>query len=56
MKLYTLTVTCHVDDLDDLTMHLDAHLEPVDVSLQSVVLTVAPGQLRKVADDLAAQQ
>jgi hypothetical protein len=52
MKLYSITITAHVDDLDTLDVHLDAQLDIASVELQSIALTVLPAHLRKVARDL----
>jgi hypothetical protein len=52
VKLYTLTISAHVDDLDTLDVHLDANLEPADASLVSVVRSVLPAHLRKIAADV----
>lgn len=56
MKLYTLTISAHVDDLDTLKMHLDADVEIADPSLRTIALAVIPKHLRKVADDTERQQ
>lgn len=54
MKLYTLTITAHIDDLDTLDVHLDANVEIADPSLQSIAVAIIPAHLRKVADDTEA--
>lgn len=56
MKLYTLTVSAHVDDLDTLNVHLDAHVEVADPSLQSIAVAVIPAHLRKIAEQTEAGQ
>ncbi len=56
MKLYTITISAHVDDLDTLDVHLDADVEVSDPSLQSIALSIIPAHLRKVADDTERQQ
>lgn len=56
MKLYTLTISAHVDDLETLDVHIDAHVEVAYPSLQSVALSVIPAHLRKVADDAEANR
>jgi len=56
MKLYTLTISAHVDDLETLDVHLDANVEISDPSLQSIALSIIPAHLRKVADDTERQQ
>lgn len=54
MKLYAITVTAHLDNLETLDVHLDATLELDDASLQTVARSVIPAHLRKVADDIEA--
>jgi hypothetical protein len=54
MKLYTITISAHIDDLDTLDVHLDANVELADPSLQSIALSVIPSHLRKVANDTEA--
>jgi hypothetical protein len=56
MKLYTLTISAHIDDLETLKVHVDADVEIADPSLQSIALLVIPTHLRKVADDTERQQ
>jgi hypothetical protein len=56
MKLYTLTISAHVDDLETLDVHLDAAVEVSDPSMQSIALSIIPAHLRKVADDTERQQ
>lgn len=55
MKLYTLKITAHVDDLDTLDVHLDADVEIADPAMQSIAMSVIPAHLRKVARDVEAQ-
>ena len=55
MKLYSFTITGHVDDLKTLDVHLDADLELADAGMQGVVLNILPAHLRKVATDLEQQ-
>lgn len=55
MKLYTITISAHVDDLETLDVHLDANVEVSDSSMQSVVLSIIPAHLRKVAEDTERQ-
>ena len=55
MKLYSITITAHVDDLETLDVHVDAELEPTDPSMQGIVMEILPAHLRKVADDVEAQ-
>jgi hypothetical protein len=54
VKLYTLTISAHVDDLDTLDVHLDAHVEVASPSLESIAMAVLPAHLRKVAADAEA--
>lgn len=54
MKLYTITISAHVDDLDTLDVHLDANVEIADPSMRSIALSIIPAHLRKVADDTEA--
>lgn len=54
MKLYTITISAHVDDLETLDVHLDANVELPDASMRQVALSVIPAHLRKVADDTEA--
>lgn len=54
MKLYTLTISAHVDDLETLDVHIDANVELPDPSLRSMALPIIPAHLRKVADDTEA--
>lgn len=54
MKLYSITITAHIDDLDTLDVHLDANVEISDPSLQTIALSAIPTHLRKVADDTEA--
>jgi hypothetical protein len=56
MRLYTLTISAHVDDLDTLDVHLDANVEISDPSIRSIALSIIPAHLRKVADDTERQQ
>ena len=56
MKLYTITISAHIDDLDTLDVHLDAEVEISDPSLQTIALAAIPAHLRKVAADTEAQQ
>ncbi len=55
MKLYSITITAHVDDLDTLDVHLDAQLDIDNIELQSIALNVLPAHLRKIATDLEEQ-
>jgi hypothetical protein len=55
MKLYSLTITAHVDDLDTLEVKLAAEFDLPSPELQSLVMSVVPAHLRKVAGDVEAQ-
>lgn len=55
MKLYSLTITATVDDLDTLDVKLAAEFELASPELQSLVMDIVPAHLRKVADDIEAQ-
>lgn len=55
MKLYTLTISAHVDDLETLDVHLDAGVEVSDPSMRSIALSIIPAHLRKVANDVEQQ-
>ena len=55
MKLYSITISAHVDDLETLDVHLDANLELADASMRALALSVIPAHLRKVATDVEAQ-
>lgn len=52
MKLYTLTITAHVDDLETLKVRLDAELEVDAESLRPIATAVLPAHLRWAADHL----
>jgi hypothetical protein len=52
VKLYSITITAHVDDLDTLDVHLDAELDVASAELQGIAMSVIPSHLRKVANDL----
>lgn len=54
MKLYTLTISAHVDDLETLDVHLDAKVEISDPSMRSIALSIIPAHLRKIADETEA--
>jgi len=55
VKLYSITITAHVDDLDTLDVHLDAEFELANPELQGVVMSIVPAHLRKVANDVESQ-
>lgn len=55
MKLYSITISGHVDDLDTLDVHLDAELELASEELEGVVMSILPDHLRKVANNLEAE-
>ncbi|MDB5597927.1 MAG: hypothetical protein JWM36_4888 [Hyphomicrobiales bacterium] len=55
MKLYTITITAHIDDPDTLDVHLDADVEVSAPSLQTLALKLIPAHLRKVAADTERQ-
>jgi hypothetical protein len=55
VKLYTLTISAHVDDLETLDVHLDANVEVADPSLRQIALSVIPAHLRKIAADVEQQ-
>lgn len=54
MKLYSITVTAHVDDLDELDVHIDADVQIPSPQLHGIVMSILPKHLRKVADDTEA--
>lgn len=56
MKLYTITISAHIDDLDTLEVHLDADVEVADASLREIAMRVLPTHLRKVASDTEAKE
>jgi hypothetical protein len=55
VKLYTITITARIDDLDALDISLSADVEIADPSLQRVAMTAMPAHLRKVANDIAEE-
>lgn len=52
MRLYTISITAHVDDLESLSVRLEADLDVGHPVVQDTVMAVLPAHLRKVADDL----
>lgn len=52
MKLYSVTVTAHVDNLEDLNVELSAEISVSDPGLIGPVNSILPAHLRKVARDI----
>ncbi len=51
MKLYEITITATIDDLESLQVSLSAEID-VDPQLQTIATEVLPTHLRKIADDM----
>lgn len=52
MKLYDITITARIDDLDTLDVTLAADVNVAAAELQGLAMSVMPAHLRKVADDI----
>jgi hypothetical protein len=54
VRLYSITVTATVTDIDNLTVALSADVEIDDESMRAIAMRVMPSHLRKAADDIEA--